>query len=77
MTKVDKEKCIRCGTCESMCPEGFEVKEDGSEVKDPNAACIENAAKACPTGAIIVEENKDGNETTEDESLSNGEEKQL
>ena len=29
MVKVDKEKCIGCGTCQSICPEIFEIDDNG------------------------------------------------
>jgi ferredoxin len=32
--KVNKEKCIGCGYCVSVCPEVFELGEDGkSKIK--------------------------------------------
>ena len=56
MVKVDKEKCIGCGLCESICPEVFEIGKDGkSHVKNPkackNGKCKE-AAESCPVQAI-------------------------
>lgn len=27
--KVNKEKCIGCGSCGALCPEGIELGEDG------------------------------------------------
>ncbi len=52
--KVDKEKCIGCGLCVSLCPEVFQLGEDGkAEVKNPQRGCdIEEAAESCPVGAI-------------------------
>ena len=55
MVKVDKEKCIGCGACESVCPEGFEMGSDGkAKVKNPKAKCIKEAAESCPVNAISV-----------------------
>lgn len=58
MVKVDKEKCIGCGLCESICPEVFEMKDDGkAHIKDAsackNGTCKE-AAESCPIQAIIL-----------------------
>ena len=56
--KVDKEKCIGCGLCSNLCPEVFELGEDGkARVKEgadleKNKDCIKEAAESCPVGAI-------------------------
>jgi len=58
---VDKELCTGCGPCADICPEVFEMKDDVSVVRvkvvpaDQEQA-VREAAEACPTGAIIVEE---------------------
>ena len=56
--KVNKEKCIGCGYCASVCPEVFELGEDGkSRVKEgtdfgKNQDCVKEAKERCPVGAI-------------------------
>jgi ferredoxin len=53
MVKVDPDKCIGCGACASICPEGFELKGDGkAHVKDAKAGCIDDAISSCPVDAI-------------------------
>lgn len=58
MVKINKEKCIGCGYCTSVCPNVFELGEDGkSEVKEgadfeENKDCIEEAKNGCPAQAI-------------------------
>jgi len=54
--KVDKEKCIGCGLCESMCPDVFKIGSDGkSAVKNPKGKCnLKEVADACPVQAINV-----------------------
>jgi ferredoxin len=54
---VDAELCTGCGTCEALCPEVFEVRDDGiAYVIDPGACdqadCCEEAAESCPEEAI-------------------------
>ncbi|OYT41941.1 ferredoxin [Candidatus Pacearchaeota archaeon ex4484_26] len=53
--KIDGKKCIGCGVCQSICPEGFEVVNGKSKIKNEKAKCIEEAIKACPMGAIRIE----------------------
>lgn len=55
---VDKETCISCGLCESICPEVFSMDSDGKYIAvsttiDPSheSACAE-AADSCPVDAI-------------------------
>jgi len=55
---IDKEKCINCKTCISICPMGvYEDKNDGVEVVHENEciACM-GCVGACPVEAITVEE---------------------
>lgn len=57
-TKINKEKCIGCGLCVSLCPEVFELGEDGkSKIKkdanlEKNSQCVKEAKDSCPAGAI-------------------------
>jgi ferredoxin len=58
--KVDPDLCTGCGICEDICPDVFEIADDGlSHVIDPNACedagCCEEAADECPEGAITIE----------------------
>ena len=59
--RVDPELCTGCGPCADICPEVFEVRDDKSVVlvKEIAAAMepsVREAADACPTGAIIIED---------------------
>ena len=59
---IDKDLCIGCGTCEGICPEVFEVRDDGkSHVKggadlEENKEGIKEAEESCPESAITVKE---------------------
>jgi ferredoxin len=52
--KINKEKCIGCGSCSALCPEGFEMKDGKASVKNQKAKCIKEAAESCPVQAISV-----------------------
>jgi ferredoxin len=58
---VDTELCSGCGLCETICPEVFELGDDGLahvlEASDcDEAGCCEEAAESCPDEAIILSE---------------------
>jgi benzoyl-CoA 2,3-epoxidase subunit A len=50
---IDPETCIRCGTCEEMCPESAISHGDANYVVDPDScrSCMD-CMGPCPTGAI-------------------------
>jgi len=55
--KVNKDKCISCGACISVCPDGMDWDDDGkSKVK--NAEKVEECGGAtiCPYEAIEKQE---------------------
>ncbi len=60
--KVDKEKCIGCGLCVSMCPDVFEFGDDNkARVKNPKGCASANCdckeiAEMCAVEAISYEE---------------------
>jgi len=53
--KVDKEKCLGCGSCALSCPEGSEMDADG-KAKIISSAKIEECGgeQLCPYGAIDI-----------------------
>lgn len=63
---IDQNKCIACGTCVAICPEVFELKEDGTvdvkeewkekEIPEELEGKVKEAHDACPAIAIIIEE---------------------
>ena len=56
MAKIDKNKCIGCAICASICPEGVEIVNGKARIKNPNADCFKEAAQACPRKAIILDD---------------------
>ena len=50
MMRVDKEKCIGCGACVSLCPDTFAMNDGKSKVISEKD-CDEGIS-ACPTAAI-------------------------
>ena len=58
---VNKEACIGCGACAAICPDVFEIDDEGlstvkeSKVKDDAIDDAKEAIESCPTGAIVEE----------------------
>lgn len=64
---IDKTKCVVCGSCVAICPEVFEMRDDGVvdvkveyqgvDITDPELQeKVRQAADACPATAIVIEE---------------------
>lgn len=58
LPKVDPDLCTGCGLCCAACPyEVLEMVDDLATVVKPKACKdLEACVKACPTGAITMEE---------------------
>lgn len=57
---INKDVCIGCGTCESICPEVFKIGDEGkAEVLPADYQKLQDkikeAAEACPVDAIAIE----------------------
>ncbi len=54
--KVDRDLCTGCGLCAQLCPEAFEIGDDGYSHVIPGAdeslPCVDEAIDQCPVGAI-------------------------
>ncbi|MBS4012838.1 MAG: ferredoxin [Bacteroidetes bacterium] len=56
--KIDQACCIGCGSCVAICPEIFELKDDGKshlkkeEIENPG--CAQQAVEACPASCIAI-----------------------
>ncbi|MCX6718400.1 MAG: ferredoxin [Candidatus Staskawiczbacteria bacterium] len=65
--KLEREKCIGCGSCQALCPKYFELQEDGKshvvgavkqdveELETEKIECAETVAEACPAQCIHIE----------------------
>ncbi|OOM82104.1 ferredoxin [Clostridium puniceum] len=59
---VDKDTCIACGLCPSICPECFDMQDDGKagaiveDVPDGSEDSAKEAEESCPVDAITIEE---------------------
>ena len=56
--EVDKDLCIGCGACQGVCPEVFEIENDGlahtilDEIPKELEEDATDAKEGCPTDAI-------------------------
>lgn len=55
--EVDKNICIGCGACQAICPDVFEIEEDGlaavkGNIDDTNKEDAIDAKEGCPVAAI-------------------------
>lgn len=57
---LDQDCCIGCGSCAEICPEVFEMDENGDKARvilpeGGNEECIEEAIATCPGECISRE----------------------
>lgn len=54
MIIINKNLCIGCGVCASLCPENFQIDNDGKSkvISQKNQKCAKQAAQNCPGQAI-------------------------
>ena len=59
---VDPDLCDGCGPCVDICPEAFDLNEEGiamvkmDQISDELQQLCRQAADSCPTEAISIEE---------------------
>lgn len=59
---VDRDTCISCGLCASICPNVFEMDDEDiaivivDTIAPEDLADAEDAAEQCPVAAITIEE---------------------
>lgn len=58
---VDADRCAGHGTCVALCPEVFELTDDGyavalvTEVPSEHREAVQAAEQQCPTQAIVYD----------------------
>lgn len=58
---VDREACISCGLCATLCPNVFEMDEESiaivkvEDIAPEDEADAQNATDSCPVSAIALE----------------------
>lgn len=57
MVKVNKEDCIACGNCSSVCSDVFEMQDDGKAgvkagKEGATDECVDKAIAECPAHCI-------------------------
>ena len=56
MISIDKEQCIGCGLCASVCEQVFEMKDGKAYVKKgqekSKIPCVKESVEACPVTCI-------------------------
>ncbi|MCU0575077.1 MAG: ferredoxin [Syntrophobacteraceae bacterium] len=57
---LDDECCVGCGACAELCPEVFEMNDDGEKAhvileEGGSEECIEEAIATCPSECIAWE----------------------
>jgi len=59
--KIDRSGCIACGLCTSICPEVFQMADDGlaevivDEIPEGAEEAAKEAEENCPVSVITVE----------------------
>ncbi len=60
--KVNQDACIGCGACAAICPDHFELNDEGLSVVTEETITkekeddVRDAVDSCPTGAIEITE---------------------
>lgn len=56
----DRDACVSCGICASICPDYWTMSEDGKATLEDNGSeledlgCMQDAVDACPVQCITI-----------------------
>lgn len=62
--KINQEDCIGCGSCSAVCPDVFDlndegnafIKDTGTDQGETDNQCAKEAVDICPVQVIKIEE---------------------
>lgn len=63
--KVMSDVCIGCGACQAICPDCFEITDEGTacvkvdEIPEESVNDANDAKEGCPVSAIVEIDNED------------------
>jgi ferredoxin len=69
LVKIDKDRCVGCGICVNICPQGFEILNRKAKIKNENANCIIETANSCPRGQLFLKKTKIRKKQVQDNHL--------
>ena len=54
---INRDDCVGCGACASVCADCFEMDDEGKAIVTNEAGCdcLQDAIDSCPTQCIITE----------------------
>lgn len=56
---IDPDECIGCESCVEICPDVFEMDDDGEKAiviaPDADSECVDESIETCPNEAISKE----------------------
>ena len=72
MAKIIQEKCVGCGICANICPDGIKMVSGKAKIKNEKVDCLKNAANACPRNAILLNGENSGDKKADDKPVGFG-----